>query len=107
MREHPDSLAYDHDTGRDVFFDLLERAGRADVLIAYLPEASMGTAIELWNAHHAGAYIVCVSGLTKNWVVRYLADMMLPDMDALREVARNGALGQAIRTKLGDNPLTV
>ncbi len=105
--EYPDSLGYDDAKASAAFFDLMDRAGKCDVLVSFVPEASMGTAIELWNAHHAGAYIVCVSGLTKNWVVRYLADMMLPDMDALREVARNGALGQAIRTKLGDNPLTV
>jgi hypothetical protein len=105
--EYPGSIDYDDAKASAAFFDLMDRAGKADVLIAFVPEASMGTAIELWNSHHAGSYVVSVSGLTKNWVVRYLSDMMLPDMNALREVVENGTLGQAITAKLGDNPLTV
>lgn len=104
--EYPDSLGYDDAKASAAFFDLMDRAGKADVLVAFVPEASMGTAIELWNAHHAGAYVVTVSGLTKNWVARYLSDMMLPDMDALRTAVSSGALGEAITAKLGDNPLT-
>lgn len=105
--EYPGSIGYDDAKASAAFFDLMDRAGQCDVLVAFVPEASMGTAIELWNSHHAGAYVVCVSGLTKNWVVRYLADMVLTDIDALREVIKNGALAESITAKLGDKPLTV
>ena len=102
VEEYPDSINYDDPKASAAFFDLMDRAGNTDVLIAFVPEASMGTAIELWNAHHAGALVVAVSGLTKNWVIRYLADIMLPDLPALREIIRSGALAHAIDEKISD-----
>lgn len=105
--EYPDSLAYDDAQAAAAFFDLMDRAGRCDVLVAFVPEASMGTAIELWNAHHARAYVVCVSPLTLNWVVRYLTDMVVPDIAALEKVIADGALAKAIQAKLGDAPLKI
>ncbi len=99
--EHPDSLAYDGAKGRDVFFSLMDRAGQVDILIAFLPEASMGTAIEMWNAFHAGAVIVCVTPLRENWTVRFLADAMLPDLDALREFLQTGKLEKLLEEKIG------
>ncbi len=99
VEEYPDSLAYDDAKASAAFFDLMDRAGRADVLIAFVPEASMGTAIELWNAHHSGAYVVCVSGLRLNWVVRYLTDMVVEDLDALESIIAGGALAKAIDAK--------
>ena len=101
VEEYPDSIAYDDARASAAFFDLMDRAGNTDVLVAFVPEASMGTAIELWNAHHAGSLVVCVSGLTKNWVVRYLADMVLTDRAALKEAIANGGLAKAIEAKLG------
>lgn len=105
--EYPDSIGYDDAKASAAFFDLMDRAGRCDVLVAFVPEASMGTAIELWNAHHSGAYVVCVSGLTLNWVVRYLTDMTVPDLPALERVIADGALAKAIHAKLGDSPLRI
>ncbi len=99
VEEYPDSLAYDDAKASAAFFDLMDRAGQADVLIAFVPEASMGTAIELWNAHHSGAYVVCVSGLRLNWVVRYLTDMVVEDLDALEGIIAGGALAKAIDAK--------
>lgn len=101
VEQYPDSLAYDAEQASRAFFDLMDRAGECDVLIAFLPEASMGTAIELWNAHHAGAFVVCVSGLTMNWVVRFLADLVVTDLEALENAIRNGELAEAIGLKLG------
>lgn len=105
--EYPDSIAYDDAKASAAFFDLMDRAGQADVLVAFVPEASMGTAIELWNAHHSGAYVVCVSGLTLNWVVRYLSDMIVADLAELENCITSGALAKAIEGKLGDRPLQV
>lgn len=99
--EHPDSLAYDPDKGRDVFFDLMDRAGRADIVFAFLPEASMGTAIEIWNAFHYGAVVIAVTPLSENWVVRFLADAIVPDIDALREFLQSGRLEEILEAKIG------
>ncbi len=104
---YPDSINYNPDKAGAAFFDLMDRAGQTDVLIAFVPEASMGTAIEIWNAHHAGSYVLCVSGLTLNWVVQFLSDRVVPDLPAFAELVKNGVLATEIRAKLGDRPLTV
>ena len=91
--EHPDSLAYDPEQGRTVFFHLMERAGASDVVIAFVPEASMGTAIEMWRAHRAGRVVVAVSPLAENWVVRFTADLVVPDVAGLERLFASGELG--------------
>ena len=99
VAEYPDSIGYDDARASAAFFDLMDRAGKCDVLIAFVPEASMGTAIELWNAHNAGSLVVCVSGLVRNWVVRYLSDIVAADLAELEAMIRQGALAQAIAEK--------
>ncbi len=101
---YPGSLEYDAERGRDAFFDLMDRAGQADVLVAFLPEASMGTAIEMWNAYHAGSVIVCVSPLAENWVVRFLADLILPDLAALEQALTDGRLRRLLEEKIDFTP---
>lgn len=97
--KYPDSLGYDDAAAGGAFFDLMDLAGRHDVLIAFIPEASMGTAIELWQAYHAGALVVTVSTLRKNWVVRYLSDLVFTDMAGLRQAIVDGTLAAAIAKK--------
>ena len=46
---HKKSLGYKETTGREVFFGHNFMCREMDVLLAYLPEASMGTAIEMWE----------------------------------------------------------
>lgn len=85
VTHYPNSLEYDDDKSRRVFFGLMERAADVDVLVAFLPEASMGTAIEMWQAHRAGRVVLAVSEMTVNWAVRFLADRIfgrLEDMEA-------------------------
>lgn len=96
---YPDSLSYDDEAASKAFFNLMELAGQTDVLIAFVPEASMGTAIELWNAHHAGALIVCVTGLTRNWVIRYLSDLIVPDIKTLKTIIADGELAARLEGK--------
>ncbi len=107
VEEYPDSISYDSSRASAAFFDLMDRAGQTDVLIAFVPEASMGTAIEIWNAHHAGSYVLCVSGLTLNWVVQFLSDRVVPDLASFEELVVQGVLATEIRAKLGDRPLTI
>ncbi len=102
VEQYPDSLSFDDTTASAAFFDLMDRAGKTDVLIAFVPEASMGTAIELWNAHHSGAVVVVVSRLRRNWVIRYLADAIVDDMDAFRHYIATGELKKLIEAKRGE-----
>ena len=101
VEHHPQSLSFADDHARGVFFDLMARAARADVLVAYLPEASMGTAIEMWNAYHAGRVVLCISPMTLNWVVRFLADRVFESVEAFEAFLARGEL-QALIVEKGD-----
>jgi hypothetical protein len=96
---HPDSINYGLEKVRDTFVSMADLAGEADVLIAYLPQASMGTAIEMWTAFNANKYIIVVTPLKHNWVVRVTADEILPDLDTLLKQIENGRLAQLLDRK--------
>lgn len=96
VEHHPQSLSFPDEHARAVFFDLMDRAARADVLVAFLPEASMGTAIEMWNAHHRGKVVLCVTPMTTNWVVRFLADRVFDDVAALEVFLASGGLDEIV-----------
>ena len=55
-------------------------AGRADVLVAYVPSASMGTAIEMWHAYQSDVPVYTISPMADNWVVCSLSDRVFSDM---------------------------
>lgn len=87
---HPDSPTYDYDRGKQVYLRLNEEAARADVLVAYVPEASMGTAIEMWQAYKAGACILTISPLSENWVVKFLSNRVFATLDEFIQFVENG-----------------
>ena len=80
---HPDSLEYTDAEAKATFFALAAEAAKADVVIAYVPTCSMGTAVEMWEARRAGKMVISVSPLEKNWVVRYLSTHMVGSLEAL------------------------
>jgi hypothetical protein len=61
-------------------------------VVAYVPQASMGTAIEMWQAYQAGVPLVTISPLAANWVVRHLSDVVLPDLCAFQSWIASGGL---------------
>ena len=78
---YPDSPTYDFERGKQVYLSLNDAAAQADVLVAYVPQASMGTAIEMWQAFQAGARVYTISPLTENWVVKFLSDRVFATLD--------------------------
>ena len=92
FENHPNSLEYDRETASRVFFDHIAMAAKADCLVTYLPEASMGTAVEMYAAHVAGTPVVTISPLSANWTVRFLSSRLLADMDEFREFVAGGGL---------------
>jgi len=82
---HPNSITYDLPRIRETLADGIRRAGQCDVLIAYVPSASMGTAIEMHEAHRAGALVLTVSPMTANWVIRAYSDRIFPDIASLEQ----------------------
>jgi len=90
IENYPNSLEFPEALERSTFFSLMERAAQADALVAYVPEASMGTAIEMWQAHRRGRLVVAISPMSANWSVRFLSDAVLPDIAAFEDFVRSG-----------------
>lgn len=89
---HPNSVDYDADRARHTFLSMTKQAGTVDLLIAYLPTLSMGTAMEMWEAHLAGVTIVAVTPFVHHWAIRFTAAEILPDLDSLIREIKNGGL---------------
>jgi hypothetical protein len=89
---HPGSPAYGDDQARQVFMGFNSAAATANVLVAYLPEASMGTAIEMWQAFQAGARVLTISPLAENWVVKFLSHRVFATLDEFVQFVERGEL---------------
>lgn len=93
---HPDSVNYDDHQGRQVYLELNDMATTADVLVAYVPEASMGTAIEMWQAFKAGAHVFTISPLAENWVVKFLSQRVFATLDEFVQFVASGEFEAAV-----------
>jgi hypothetical protein len=80
----PERLDYDNSQSANMFFRYCNMAGEVNLLIAYLPEASMGSAIEMWSAHQANIPIITISPLTHNWVVKLLSTKVYSDIEKFK-----------------------
>lgn len=90
---HPDAgLNYGPEEAKRTLLEMVAEAAQADVLIAYLPEASMGTAVEMWEAHRAGKPVLTISPLSENWVVRFLSTRVFPSLAAFESFVAEGEL---------------
>jgi hypothetical protein len=94
MELYPDSVGYAYEEGQATFLDLARRAAEADVLVAYLPEASMGTAVEMWQAHGAGAHILTISPMADNWVIKFLSDQVFATMQEFEQFIASDGLAE-------------
>ncbi len=103
---HTDSIAYDDATGREVFFRHNAMCREVDLLLAFLPEASMGTAIEMWEAHQHGAAVVAISPMRHNWAVKFLSHAIYTDVEDLEQALRSGEVRRLAEAVAGGNPPT-
>jgi hypothetical protein len=94
---HPDGVDYDDERAKATLLEMAALAGQADLVIAYAPQASMGTAIEMWQAFQAGTPLVTISPMTANWVIRHLSDVVLPDLATFASWAADGGLARLLR----------
>lgn len=92
---HPSSVSYSPEQAKQTLLELVALAGQADALVAYVPSASMGTAIEMWRAYQHGVPVYTISPLTENWVVRSLSERVFPDMAAFATFVASGGLSGA------------
>ena len=69
---------------------------RIKMLLAFVPEASMGTAIEMWHAHQQGKAVVTISPLEHNWAVKFLSHAWYRDLEAFEAALCSGRLAERL-----------
>ena len=79
---HPNGVDYDDQLAKATLLEMADLASKADLTVAYVPQASMGTALEMWKAFEAGVPLVTISPMADNWVIKHLSSVVLPDLDA-------------------------
>ena len=77
----PDSVQYDDQRSKETLFAMAAQAESADYLIAYLPEASLGTALEMIRAYDNGKTVLCISPLEKSWFIRAVSSKVFLSLD--------------------------
>ncbi|MEX2111797.1 MAG: hypothetical protein WD845_01345 [Pirellulales bacterium] len=100
LADHAGSLGYDAERGRTVFFHHNRLCSEVDVVLAFVPEASMGTAIEMWEGHRHGKAVIAISPMKHNWAVRFLSHAVYADLDELEEALASGRLAERVREVL-------
>ena len=81
--ENLDRLSWSREQKSEMFLRYAAEAARCDVLVAWLPQPSMGTAVEMYQAHLADVPVLAVSPLHDNWTIFSLATRVFPDLAAL------------------------
>lgn len=92
LADHANSLDYDDEMGRSVFLHHNRLCREVDVVLAFVPEATMGTAIEMWEAYSAGRAVVTISPLKHNWAVRFLSHELYADVAEFESALVEGRL---------------
>ena len=102
---HSDSIHYTDEVGKKVFLRHNSLCREMDVILAFVPEASMGTAIEMWEGNQNGAVVVTVSPLNRNWAVRFLSDRIYATPEELEKDVRSGEFQRFVeeRRKIHQN----
>jgi nucleoside 2-deoxyribosyltransferase len=78
---HPNSVEYDDEAARETLFALVTLAASCDLVIAYVPQASMGTALEMNAAYEKGVPVIAISPLRENWVIRAMSTRVFGTLD--------------------------
>lgn len=98
LADHRQSLGYDESKGRATFFTHNHLCREVDAVVAVVPEASMGTAIEMWECHQAGGAVITISPLAHNWAVRFLSHALYPDEATFETALAAGEIAELIRS---------
>ncbi len=93
---HANSIGYDRRRAREVFERHVAMCRDADLVVAYLPEASMGTAIEIWEAHRHGRVVAVITPLVHNWVVQIAGTAIYRDTEAFVHALHAGEIDRLL-----------
>ena len=96
LADHSNSLEYNDEQARQVFLRHNQMCGEVDLVIAFAPEATMGTAIEMWEAKRHGKRVVTISPLTHNWVIKFCSDWLFETVESFEEALVSGELARRL-----------
>lgn len=82
LEGHETSVDYDDEKGKVTFFASIEEIKKCDLMIAYLPHASLGTAVEIWECYKLGIPVWTITPMKTNWVVRFCSDRIFENMES-------------------------
>jgi len=88
----PNSPEFSDEKAHTVLHEMAKDAGDSDIVIAYLPVASMGTALEMIRAYDNDKPVISISPMEKNWVIRSLSQRIFPTLEEFNEWVLAGGL---------------
>ncbi|WP_172387256.1 hypothetical protein [Streptomyces sp. MNP-20] len=94
-------LEWSRDLQEEMFLRYVAEAGRCDVLVAWLPEPSMGTSVEMYEAHRLGVPVLAISPLGGTWAVFSLATHTFPDLEAFSDFVRSPGFAELVLSRQG------
>lgn len=97
----PDSPTYDDDRAKEVLFFMADEAASSDIVIAYLPEASMGTALEMIRAYDNGKQVITITSLEKNWFIKSVSAKIFYSLHEFDSWIQQTDLTEWIRKTVG------
>jgi len=74
----------------------VDHAKKADIVVAYLPVASMGTAVELWESYHIGIPNIIISPMQNNLLIQKVANVLVRDMEQFEKRVLKGVLDRLL-----------
>ena len=93
---HPNGVDYGDELAKATLLEMAYLAAQVDLTVAFVPQASMGTALEMWNAFEADVPLVTISPMAANWVIKHLSSVVLPDLDAFRGWVADGGFDKLL-----------
>ncbi len=96
VENHPESTSYNDEEAKKIFLTHLGKVKESHCLIVYLPEASMGSSIEMWEGYHHRIPVVTITPMVTNWVVRILSDKVVKDIPAFSQFVESGELTELL-----------
>ena len=77
------------DTAKE-FEQQLSMLKKSNIVVAYIPEASMGCAIEVYNASMRGKYVVTITPMKSNRMIRMFSHEIYDSVDSFEQACLVG-----------------
>jgi len=95
----PDAPTQDEVLAKSIVPQCAEIASSTDVLVAFLPEASMGTAVELWEAYKSSRINIVISPMRHNLMLKAVSDVIVPSIEEFGKFISDGNFTKLLAEK--------